>query len=387
MYIVQRVLNYFSNINPSIKTYVLSLIISSGRKNCAAMADSINISPKRLYSFLDEAENNIKEIEKKLLLLADETKKENVPRVLVVDPTAIIKPYAKNIEKLSHDRSGCSGRVEKGLVPVYVIVTDKHVTIPLNSDFWVQEKIVGKKKYKSKATIAQELINYSINNKVRFDFIALDGAFAIPVMFDFFQNNKFLKFIMRIARNRKIKTKDGIAVQLKYHPALRLYRNEREKTVVAELYGNIYYFTAQKREKRGGGWEIVFLVSNMDLPAKEQVAAYNLRWPMEKKIRTTKQKFGAMQCQAIEASKQQAHIMAGFLAYATLNIIANDKQIKSVDVLVKILKDSHFDELAAVIRTPKQSRQMANVMPDEETVQSNIQNLVNYIVSVVALTM
>ena len=64
----------------------------------------------------------------------------------------------------------------------------------------------------------------------------------------------------------------------------------------------------------------------MDKSAKELIAAYNMRWPLEKVIRTTKQKFGAMQCQALEIEKQQAHLMAGFLAYAILETANIDKQ-------------------------------------------------------------
>ena len=106
MYIVQRVLNSFSNINPSIKTYVLSLIVSNSRKNCAAMADSIGASVKRLYAFLNDSKINIQEIGKALLRIADTTYKKGTPRALVVDPTTIIKNYAQKIEKLGHDRAG-----------------------------------------------------------------------------------------------------------------------------------------------------------------------------------------------------------------------------------------------------------------------------------------
>lgn len=206
MYITQRVLNSFSNINASIKTYVLSLILSNGRKNCAAMADSVGISVKKLYIFLKESKTNVQEIGKILLCIADETYKEGIPRAFVVDPTTIIKNHAQKIEKISHDRAGSTGRVEKGLMPVYAVVTDENVTIPISLDFWVQKKIIGEKKYKSKTKITQELITQAINHKVKFDYIVLDGAFAVPDMFNFFKKNKFLKFIMRIARNRKIKT-------------------------------------------------------------------------------------------------------------------------------------------------------------------------------------
>ena len=74
-----------------------------------------------------------------------------------------------------------------------------------------------------------------------------------------------------------------------------------------------------------------------------------MRWPLEKVIRTTKQKFGAMQCQALEIEKQHAHIMAGFLAYAILEIANNDKQTQSVDELVNLIRDEYSDDLIMLI--------------------------------------
>lgn len=357
MYIVQSVLNRLKNINPSIKAYVLSLILSTGRKNCAAMAHSIGVSEKKLYRFLAESKIHAKTIEEELVLLINETRIKDVLRALVVDPTAIIKHYAEKMEKICYDRAGCTKKVEKVLVPVYAAVIDKNVTIPLKLDFWVQEKIVGTKKYKSKIEIAQALIVAAKKMGLDFDFVTLDGAFSYPKMFDFYKKNKHLKFSMRIAKSRLIKTKNGVKVQLKNHPALKLHRNEREKTIKAKLNNDdtYYFFTSQKRRTRNDEWEVVYIVSNMKQTAKQHVASYNLRLPIEPMIRTTKQKFGATQCQAIEASKQQAHIMAGFLAYAILNLTNNDKQSESVDSMVNELRDFHFDDLIGEIAKYKKS--------------------------------
>lgn len=66
MIIFQSVLNCLHKINPIIKIYVLSLILSKSRKNCTAMAESIDISTKPLYDFLSESEKNSKEIENSL---------------------------------------------------------------------------------------------------------------------------------------------------------------------------------------------------------------------------------------------------------------------------------------------------------------------------------
>jgi hypothetical protein len=370
---LQSVLNNLKNIKPLVRTYILSLILSNGRKNCKAMSEELGSSSKQLYSFLSDHKIHSEQIKKELIELAKKTKKKGVLRTLVVDPTSIIKPYSKKIEKVCYDRSGCTGRPERCLVPVYLTIVDENVTIPLNFDFWMQKKITGKKKYKSKVQIAQELIMYAIENKVEFDFVSVDGAFCGPDLFAFLKSNN-LKFTMRIPRNRKIKI-DGNLVQLQDCPELKLVRNERSKTIKAELYEDTYCFTSQKRKKCNGGWEVVFIVSNMNLEAKEQIAAYDLRWPMEKMIRTTKQKFGAMQCQAISAEKQRAHILAGFLTYAVTDLVKNDKKKQSVDEVVNIIRKSHFNDLINVDEKATENEYSKNVDPVKKHLQNAFKNL------------
>ena len=185
---------------------------------------------------------------------------------------------------------------------------------------------------------------------------------------------------MRIARNRCVVTGDGKA-QLKHVRSLRITRNSREKMIKAKLDGKTYFFTAQKRKKLGGGWETVFLVSNMNLSAKKQIEAFDLRWPQEKINRTTKQKFGMNQCQAVQASKQKAHIMAGYLAHGIIEVAKNDKQSKqshaSVDEIVNELRMYHFDYLASLIRKPIKSKSIVKTDPAVNSFQNHVQNFHN----------
>jgi hypothetical protein len=299
------------------------------------MAYSTGLSQKKFYAFLIEAKTHRQEIEEQLLSLAKETRKKSALRALITDPTTIIKSYAQKMQKICYDRSGCTKNIERCLVPIYIAVADQNITIPLNLDFWVQEKITGSKQYKSKAEITCELVEHVIIKGIEFDFLSFDGAYAIPTMFTFFQDNNDLNFIMRIPKNRVVTLPNGARSQLQ--KCLRLNRNERAKTIKAKLYNATYFFTAYKRKKRDcNAWETVYIVSNMNLPAKEQAAAYDLRWSVEKMNKITKQKFGTAQCQVIEAQKQRAHIMAAFLAYSILGLIKIDKKSQSVDELVKI---------------------------------------------------
>jgi SRSO17 transposase len=295
-------------------------------------------------------------------------------RALVIDPTALIKRYAQLTEKLCYDKVGSTKHVERCLVPLYASVVDKNIKIPIALDFWVQEKIVGKKKYKSKREIARDLILSLKNLGLKFDFVSLDGAFPYDDMFVFCENEA-CNFSMRIAKTRCITTTDGIRAQLQFHPKLRLHRNSREKTIKAKLKnGREYYFTAQKRKDKNDEWEVVYIVSNMNLTANDQVAAYDLRWPQEKINRTTKQKFGTEQCQALEASKQQAHILACFLAHTILEMSFHDKQTKKVDELVNLIREYHFDDLKQLLPLSQKLRSLHNAEYIEKRFQNLFQN-------------
>ena len=367
----QRVKKILKNINPLIKNYLICLMVVRGRKNCAAMAKSTNIPEKFLYSFLNDAKNVTGEMDDMLLQLTHKPQLEKSPKAFGVDPTHIIKPYARYIEKLCYDRAGTSKRVEHCLVPIYAMVMDRFATIPLAMKFWIQENLTGKRHYKTKAKLTMALISEARKNKVKFDFVPLDGGYAVPEMLDFFAETKE-SFVMRIPKSRVITTSDGIRAQLKNHPALKLHRNEREKVVQAKLKGRTYFFVAYKRKDKDGGYETVYLISNMNKPAKELIVAYNMRWPLEKVIRTTKQKFGAMQCQALEIEKQQAHLTAGVLAYAILETANIDKQEKSVDALVNFIRDEHAVDLIMLIENPCKINRRGRPRLDAKPLQNPI---------------
>ena len=376
MIMLQRVIKLLENVNLQIRTYVVCLMLTSGRKNCSEMARTVGVSKKTLYAFLSKGSDNSKEIEKHLIEFAKSTRDKKVKRTIVVDPTSLLKRYAELMENVCYDKDGCTKHVEKVIVPVCVSIVDKNVKIPLNVDFWVQRKARGKKKYRSKVEIAQELISYLVSQAIEFDFISLDGAFPNPDMFVFLQKTKH-KFTMRIPSNRCVVTRGGKRMQLRNISTLKLLRNERAKTIRAKLYGKTYFFTAYKRKKRLGSWETVFLVSNMKLTAKEQVEAYNLRWPQEKINRTSKQKFGMHQCQMLALSKQKAHIMAGYLSQAIIEIANIDKQAQSVDEAINILRSNHFDDLVKVVRKPPKTKQPSKTECIEVSSQNLVQNFYN----------
>ena len=148
-------------------------------------------------------------------------------------------------------------------------------------------------------------------------------------MIGFLEQEK-LKYSMRIARNRKVIIND-IEAKLSNHPALKLVRNERSKTAPGFYKGYACFLTVHKRKKRRGGWETVYIISNMKLSSKEHVEAYNRRWVIDKSFRSMKQKFGLKDCQMVSGIQQTLHILRVFLAYSFATIAKIAKQKNSVE--------------------------------------------------------
>jgi hypothetical protein len=262
-------------------------------------------------------------------------------RVLAIDGTMLAKAFAKKIEHLSHDYDGIIRRATRGLSIMVISIISGGNSIPLDFSFWENktDKIGSKKKkkqrlettnskYKTKIEMAIELIN-AWKDLVVFTYVAMDGAFLSETMVCFLETEQFL-YSMRAARNRKVVI-DGHELKLCDQPSLKLIKNERSKTAKGFYNGHACYFTAHKRKKRNGTWETFYIISNMELSAKEHVVAYKRRWPIDKSFRSMKQYIGLCDCQMLDGFKQAFHILNVFMVYAVATIEKIAKGEKSVE--------------------------------------------------------
>lgn len=325
----------FESITEQIKRYVFAITLSIKKKNCSSMSREIGISKKQLYKAYANAENNAEQIKSVLTKIAIMHQKENLPSIIIVDPTQIRKWFAKNIDGLAYDYDGVIHKSKKCLSPVVAAWTNSKITIPLDFKFWINRYFT--KTYKKKTELAQELL-LDFKHSMHIDYALLDGAFSSIAMICFFKKHR-INFCMRIARNRVIISKNGIKAQLQNHPKLRFKRNQCYKTIKATYKGIECFFTAHKRySKNKKSCDIVYIVSSLNIPAKEQAKTYNIRWNIEKIFRTTKQSLGLADCQSTNLKKQRLHIFSVFLAYAKLEEQKVYKRKKSVEQIIKIMR-------------------------------------------------
>ena len=302
--------------------------MSTKKKNCSALSRDIGISKKHLYEVYKDNRINAKQFNSSLIKMVNKHSEKGLPNVLIIDPTLIRKWFAKDMEKLAYDYDGIVGRSKKCLEPVVAAWTNTKITIPLDFIFWINQRLTPM--YKKKRELAEELI-LKLKQLINFDYVAMDGVFASEPMLQFCKKH-VINFCMRIAKNRVIVSKNAIEAQLQNHPKLKFKRNERYKTIIGTYKGIECFFTAHKRYSNSGkSWNIVYIISSLNIPAKEQAKAYNIRWNIEKIFRTTKQSLGLGDCQCLEIEKQRIHIFSVFFAYAKLEEQKLFKRKKSVE--------------------------------------------------------
>lgn len=322
----------------STRTYVLSLLICMGKKNCSAMSSELGLSYRSLQQYFDNFEYQKTRIKDFLAGLANSLATKDNPGVLIVDTTQILKLYSRKIKVLCYDFSGTMKNVFKGISCVTVAWSNGEVLIPLDFDFWVRQKDMKENiPYKKKTDISRELI-LEWKDKVSFAYIPLDGDYGNESFLNFLHQND-LKYSIRMPTNRKVSIENGPETKLNKQPFFQLKKNERYKTIKCAYKGIRTNVTSQKRKGHNNTKQTVFVVSNLEnLSPKEHIEAFDLRWPIEKMFRTVKQYLGFQQCQSTFTEKQRAHIFATFLAFAELEIQKIVKKKKSPEAVLKILR-------------------------------------------------
>ncbi len=323
--------NNFSN-------YIIGIIVSNGKKNCVNMANYIGVSHDSLYRFLLKAPFFTSLIPGLLVKTVKFFSKRGVG-FLILDDTAISKPFASFIQGIDYIYSSSLGKVDKGFSIIVLSWSNGTITIPLGFKFWFRKHIIGRE-YKTKIELAQKLID-EYKDKILFSHLLADGLYCSKKAI-LFLCNKNIKFEMRIARNRVVTT-NKIRTKLSQHPCLRLQKNQRKATQRVCWDGIWLYITAQKRKNKNQEYDIVFQASNFKASPEQHIILYEKRWEIEKLFRTAKQSLGLNDCAARDIEKQSAHIYSVFYSYALLQKRKSQKKkFKNIEEVVYSLRDVKF---------------------------------------------
>ena len=165
-----------------------------------------------------------------------------------------------------------------------------------------------------------------------------DAAYISIDMIGFLKKLE-IKFVTRIHSNRKVETVNGICLQMKKHPNLKLNKNLRSKIVKVKMKNievNVVVF--KRKKKNSAEYENVYLVTNIDANANDIIKMYDIRWNIEPMFRTMKQSQGLMDCSARSLEKQSLHINSVFFGFAFLQHQKFKKKLGCPEDAIRMLQ-------------------------------------------------
>jgi len=321
--------------------YTLGLILNKEKKTCTKIAGIFGISHDRIYRILNKTKM-LSKLFPKLQISLIKHFSQNKKGYLIIDDTAILKPFSNWLPGVWYIFDTIFGRAEKGFRKVVLVWSNGNMTIPLDFNWFFSKNLVGDK-YENKTKIAKQLILFCLKNNIKFRYILFDAHYSTIEMMNFLQKMR-IKFVAKIACNRKVEANNGIFELLKVHPLLKLSRNERSKKMKATYYDMELYFSVHKRKNKNGEYNYVYIVSNINLYSKTYLKIYEQRWEIEKVFRTIKQLLGLNQCFSRSLEKQETHIKFIFFAYSFLENEKNKNTLPNPESAAKLLRELKMED-------------------------------------------
>ncbi len=188
------------------------------KRNCLfSMASSLNINYQDFQYFVSESKWSLDEMNDKRLTIIENqrTTKSTDDGVLVIDDTSAAKPYAKNTEGAKYQYCSSLKREEVCNVTVQSAFSSETKYFPINLKFYMPESEFprGKKDYrfKSKLTLAEELIEDALQKGIKFSHICFDSWYTSSRLIQSIDSRN-LKFVAEVKPDRLIQF---------YHPIKR----------------------------------------------------------------------------------------------------------------------------------------------------------------------
>lgn len=322
--------------------YVLCLILSKNKKTCVGLSKLLKISHDVLYRVLAIFNVLIPFSPNLMIKMVNKMSKLDCG-YLILDDTAIIKPFATLIEGVFDLYNTVLNKPDRGLCIVVLVWSNGKITIPLNFEWYFSKKIIGDD-YKSKSAKAVKLLT-NFKHKVSFKYLLADGHYSTKLFIQYLCKQN-IKFIFKISRNKKIYSTSNQYEQLQNHKQLKLIKNQRSAKMIGCFCDYRLYFVVQKFKNKSFDYTLNFYVSNLDIKSGEYIVIYEKRWKIEVMFRTLKQYLGLQDCSSRSIEKQTVHVYSTFFAYGILQYEKNLKNFTNSEEVI-----NHYSELKLTTST------------------------------------
>jgi SRSO17 transposase len=188
----------------------LYALFSEYKRNCLyRMAETMKVDYQAFQYFFSESRWKLDELNNKRLRIIQNqrTTCSTSDGVLVIDDTSVPKPYSNNTEGARYQHCPSLKREEICNVTVMSSFSSKSKYFPINFKFYqpASEFRFGKNdyKFKSKISLARELIDDAISKNIKFSHICFDSWYGSDELLESI-DQEGLKFIAELRPNRLI---------------------------------------------------------------------------------------------------------------------------------------------------------------------------------------
>lgn len=195
-------------------------------------------------------------------------------------------------------------------------------------------------KHLSKISITKALVEYALkmfpNKKM---ILVADGLYASAECLRWCKDGA-ISAEMRMHSNRVVEYK-GKKISLKklaFELGIRPKGRQMARTVTVIWHEMELEITIVRRIDKHGAESIVFQVATYKALPREHVETYNCRWPVEKSIRTEKQRLGLQDCYSTSFEKQRNHVAAVFVSYALAQLEMRYGKLENAEDAIRRLE-------------------------------------------------
>jgi SRSO17 transposase len=339
--------------------YISGLLGESERKNLTQMANNaVGVIYNRIHHFLTEAEWSVSAVNERRLKVIDKCSQTRIRKgfVLIIDDSGHRKSGARSsgspTEKAQQDSGnftdgvgrqyiGEIGKTENGIVVVTTHLYDGTKSLPLDLEIYrkASEFEQGKKdpEFKKKPTIAIELIERSGARGYRPSIVLMDGGYGNNSNLLKELEQKKLKYLGRVAKNRKVIIKGGegeVEVRLDEIAAallvddldqieLKLSKKKRVwvktfKARISSLEGERTFAIVMNASSLGTATDVDYLMTNIEeskATSLWMVTTYSQRNWVEVFYREAKGWLGFSEYQVRDIRSLHRHFILVFCAY------------------------------------------------------------------------
>lgn len=319
-------------------SYPLALLMSIGRKSFENIGRTIRQTGERVARLLPPEQTSY-EILKNICLSVFKDSKQ---LYIIIDDTLIKKFFAEHIQGTAYFYDSKMGRRITAFRLVIGMISDGEITIPIYGEYLFDTELleVINEKHKSKMDITKAIVRYALSMfPGRKMILVADGLYASAECLHWCKDNG-INAEMRMHSNRIVEYK-GKKTSLKkiaFDLGVRPKGRQMARTITTVWHGMELEITVVRRINKHGEESIVFQVATYKALPREHAEAYACRWPVEKSIRTKKQRLGLQDCYSVSFEKQRNHVAAVFVSYALAQLEMRSGKLKNPEVAIRRLE-------------------------------------------------